>query len=700
MDIHCLLEEKLYTDRSGISEFRIVEEGTGRRFTARGFLHEIKIGTRIVLKGVSGPDGGGYISYGSAHTVVNTEEEAVSVLACAEGISEKTARMIIGELGIDVFGYLDRPDFFRELMKIPGIGPSKASALTTFLKKQACSNEDYAWLMGKGFPYLSAMQVIKERGTGAREYVLSDPYAPMYKEQACFEVCDAIAKEAGMDIWSLKRVRAIIRAVLETDAVGGNTRMPMEDFIRCCSRLSVWDGGTAIPDEVFSLVAFDSGCCTFGAHGEEYACLRKLKLAESSIVFDLTRLRASARRQGAASIKEIEEIEKETGITYNREQREVFGIFTHGGMAALTGYPGTGKTTVINGLIRHYEKICPDARILLCAPTGRAASRAGEASGRNGLTMHKAMKRTPYDNGGRQTEPLDYDFIIADEMSMCDTELFACFLSAVKSGATVLLAGDPDQLPSVGAGQVFRDLIRSGAIPVYRLTKLVRQEEASGIVRNARAALSGEEIREYRDFQIFVCTDKNTIAEQVIREAGKFPSMPLILSPVKKGTGGVYELNQKMQEKFKRSDRFVWINGVQFFFGDPVIMTHNNYKYGYYNGETGTFLRAEGGILSISLPGRILTLDISDASEMALAYALTVHRAQGTEANFCITVLPEEARHMVSRELLNTAFTRAKKTVTVIAAEREFGRHAQVNQVWRECGLAELLTDCLARTTD
>lgn len=691
MDIWCLLEQKIYMDKSGISEFCVVEEGRGKRFNARGFLYEVKTGERLVLKDVSGPDGEGNISYKSAYTVTSTAEEATFVLSCVDGISEKTARVIIEEFGTDVFGYLDRSDFIKDLLKVPGIGPSKAGAIVGFLRSKVSNNEDYAWLMAKGFPYLGAMQVIKEYGAGAKAYVLSDPYGPMYKKQACFEVCDAIAKESGMDAWADKRVRAVERTVLEADAAGGNTRMAMGDFLRRCSKLSVWDGGTAIPDEVLSVTAYDAGYCTYGPGGKEYVALRRLKTAEESIVADLKRLKVSCRCPGSPSIEEVERIGQEAGMVYNSEQKEVFQIFGYGGVAALTGYPGTGKTTVINGLIRYYTKACPDADILLCAPTGRAASRAGEVSGKEGLTMHKAMKRTPFDNGVRRQEMLEYDFIVVDEMSMCDTELFACFLSSVKSGTTVLLAGDPNQLPSVGPGQVFRDLIASGVIPVFRLTQLVRQDEASGITKNARAALAGEPLKEYPDFKISIDTDGESITDRVFKEAGAFPSMPLILSPVKSGEGGIYELNRKMQERFRKTDTPIWINGVRFYAGDPVIMTRNNYKHGYFNGEAGTLVRAKGGILIISLPGRTLALDISDASEMALAYAVTVHRAQGTEADYCITVLPEDAWHMASGELLNTAFTRAKKAMSVVAGRRALEYYGDVKLERRDCALPELL---------
>lgn len=690
MDIQCLLEQEIYTDRSGISEFRVVEEGTGKRYNARGFLHERKTGTRLVLKGVSGPDGGGNISYQSAHTVTSTEEEAAVVLSCADGISGKTARVIIGEFGADVSGYLDRPGFTADLMKVPGIGPSKAGAVISLLRSRVSSNEDYAWLMGKGFPYLGAMQVIKEHGAGAKAYVLSDPYGPMYRKQACFEVCDAIAMEGGMDIWDLRRAQAVEHTVLEAGAASGDTRMPMRDFLRRCSKLSVWDGGTAIPDEVLSIAAYDAGCCSYRRDSGEQASLKRLRRAEESIVRDLRRLMASRRFPGEPSMEEVEAAGREAGVEYNSEQKAVFRIFGQGGVAALTGYPGTGKTTVINGLIRHYAKACPDAGILLCAPTGRAASRAGEVSGKEGLTMHKAMKRTPFDDAARRQDPLEYDFIVADEMSMCDTELFACFLSSVRSGATVLLAGDPDQLPSVGPGQVFRDLIDSGRIPVFRLTELVRQDGASGIVKNARAALAGDPLKEYPDFRI-LRDEGMPIADRVLEEARKFPSMPLVLSPVKKGEGGVYELNRRMQERFRKTDAPIWINGARFYAGDPVIMTRNNYKNGYYNGEAGLLVRVEGGILTISLPGRMLALDISDASEMSLAYAVTVHRAQGTEADYCIAALPEEACHMASGELLNTAFTRARKAVTVVVSGRVLERRGEAVAERRDCALPELL---------
>lgn len=694
MDITCLLEERSYTDRSGISEFRVVEEGTGKRFTARGYLHDAKIGSMLLLKGVSGPDPNGNISYGSAHTVTATEEEAAVVLSCADGISAKIARLIIETLGTDVFGYMDTPGLAARLMKIPGIGPSKASAVVDLLGKQASSNEDFAWLMQQGFSYLGAMRAIREHGPGTKKYILSDPYGPMYRGQAPFEVCERIAQEAGMDAWAVERVRAVERAVLDANAAEGNTRMPMQDFLRRCSTLSVWDGGTAIPDEVLSVAAYDLGRCFFGEDGEEYASLKKYRRAEEAIVSGLRRLKASAHGLGEPTDADIAWIEQETGTTYNAQQRAVFQLFAHGGVAVLTGYPGTGKTTVINGLIRFYTRMRPDSAILLCAPTGRAASRAGEASGRDGLTMHKAMKKTPFGGPAVSATELDYGFIVVDEMSMCDTQLFASFLDAVKSGTTVLLAGDPDQLPSVGAGQVFRDLAESGAVPVYRLTELVRQEEGSGIVRNARAALAGEEIREYPDFQILRCNmDSDTAAELVVREAEAFPSMPLILSPIKEGPGGVYELNRVMQDRFAKPGKPVWINGTRFYAGDPVIMTHNNYKYGYFNGEAGTLVRADCGKLIITLPGRTVSLDIADASEVALAYALTVHRSQGTESDYCIIVLPEEARHMASRELLNTAFTRAKKAaVAIVPGRTSAGFRAGARQARRECGLAEMLS--------
>ena len=265
---------------------------------------------------------------------------------------------------------------------------------------------------------------------------------------------------------------------------------------------------------------------------------------------------------------------------------------------AITGFPGTGKTTLLNGLIRYITMREPDAKILLCAPTGRAASRMAEVSG----------------HAVRSTEPLEYRFIIADEMSMCDTDLCARFFSSVKSGAFVILTGDPDQLPSVGAGQVFRDLIASGAIPVCRLTMLMRQKEGSMIAINARGSLEGEVLREGSDFKI---------------------------------VQGVAMLNQRMQEQYRKSDISASINGIRFYVGDPVIMTHNNYNLEYFNGETGTVAAIGEGYLTVAFKDRSVTMELADATDVALAYAITVHRAQGTENDRCIVILPDGNRGTV-----------------------------------------------------
>lgn len=687
----CLFDRLVYTDKSGISEFYVVEEATGARIAARGYLHEMKVGMRLLLVGVTPPGDDGFVSYESAHTVIGTEEEAVLTLSCAERVSEKIARSIVQELGADVYSYLDYPDIFKKLLSVPGVGAYKADAVIRFLETQVSSNDDYVWLMGKGFCYTSAMQLIREHGRGTKDAVLAEPYEPLYKRRADFYLCDSVARENGEDIWSERRVHAIMQTVLEANTEEGNTRICMKDFVKRCVKTSLWNGGTAVPDEIISLYAYDWPACEVEiVDGVEWVYPKRLKQAEDSIAADIGRLCQSAVRLRLPEPEDFAQIEKQTGVTYNTEQRGAFRMFADGGLIILTGDPGTGKTTTVDGLIRYFLEIQPDAEILLCAPTGRAASRISEISGRNGLTMHKAMKLTPYDTAVRATKELEYDFIVVDEMSMCDVELFAYFLSSVKSGTTVLLTGDPDQLPSVGPGRVFRDLIDSGRLPVYRLKELVRQEEASGIVKNARAALAGEPVREYPDFRIILTPDDSALGEEAVLQAGQFSGLPLLLSPVKKGSGGTYALNRKMQGTFRKTEDSVHINGIRYYVGDPVIMTHNNYKYHYYNGETGVLTKIFNGSVTISLPGRYLTLDISDAADVALSYSVTIHRSQGTESGGCVVVLPEEAAHMASGELLNTAFTRAKDRVVLVTTEKALSRYTTSARAKpRECGLLQ-----------
>lgn len=687
-----LVETIYFTNTSGISEFLAVDMDDGSRVRMRGFLLRPKIGAKLCFEDLA-KDPDGCTVFKSTYLLLETREEASKVLCGADGISRKTADKIIDVCGINVPEYLKMPDIAKKLRSVPGLGPSKTAALTGFLKTQADHSDEFGWLTATGLTYSSATTLLKLHGASVREWVLKDPYQLLYARCADFKLCDRIAKAGGEDPWSPRRIRAILYAAVSKESKKGNTRCELDRILKECERASVWDGGTVVPQDLFSLYAYsDQRFRVTQSRESAYIASAKNDKAENSICGDVLRLKHSARKLIPLTDEEYARIEAAAGVKYNEEQALAFPILASGGIISITGFPGTGKTTLLNGLIRYITMREPDAKILLCAPTGRAASRMAEVSGRAGVTIHRAVHITPYDHAVRSTEPLEYQFIIADEMSMCDTDLCARFFSSIKSGTFVILTGDPDQLPSVGAGQVFRDLIASGAIPVCRLTMLMRQKEGSMIAVNARGSLEGDALREGTDFKIVQAEDEE-MADMAVRTCAKLPVMPLILSPVIGGPAGVARINQCMQERYRKSDISTSINGVRFYVGDPVIMTHNNYNLEYFNGETGTVAAIREGYLTVAFKDRSVTMELADATDVALAYVITVHRAQGTENDRCIVILPSYAYRMATGELLNTAFTRAKKDVLLIATKPSMDYHTTHGRgALRCCGLLDKLT--------
>lgn len=686
-----LIEKIFYTNLNGISEFQAIDMDGHEKVRMRGFLLSPKIGSKLCFDGI-GKDEDGCFTYQKSYSLIETADEAIRVLCGASGISKKTAAKIVEVCGNNVPEYLNSQGFRSKIAKIPGFGPAKTAALIAFLESQIDHSDEFAWLAAIGLPYTTSMSLLKEHGKAVKEWIQQNPYQLLYTKSVDFRLCDRLARMNDEDIWSARRIQAMIYATMRKEERNGNTRCRMDSLTKQCARLSVWNGGQEVPAELISLYAYNNQAFRITAERDDtYIALLRNDKAEESICADIARLKNGKRPIGKLAQEEYQTIEQETNIQYNAEQRAAFGMLADGGVMAITGFPGTGKTTLLSGLLRYIAMKNPKATVLLCAPTGRAASRMAEVSGCAGITMHRAVHITPYDTAVRSAEPLEYQFIIADEMSMCDTELCARFFSAVKSGTTVILTGDPDQLPSVGAGQVFRDIIASGAIPVCQLTRLMRQREDSMIASNARGSLEGEPLREGSDFTIR-CVEDEKMADTVVQACEAFESSPLILSPVIKGAAGIAAINRKMQERYRKSDIAAFINGTRFYVGDPVIMTHNNYTLQYFNGETGTIAEISNGRLVISFKDRMLSMELADANDMELAYAITVHRAQGTENKHCVIVLPSYAYRMATGELLNTAFTRAKEEVLLLTSDLAKDYHLKHGRgAMRCCGLQEKL---------
>lgn len=670
----------------GVFEFQLTKED--KKITAIGMAPKLKERRTYLLNGSFAYNG--QFRMKSLRCFTESREEAILILSHdIAGISEKTAEEIIRVIGSDPFGYEEtKGDLKKKLNGIRGIGEKKAEIIYDFLHKGAEENKLFYFLSELGTPYSSILSYIKDGKT--RKDLFNNPYLLM-RYDASFVLCDKIAMKYGCDPWDFKRIRAVIRHTLKRMENNGNTRMEFDKligYIQFYTRV-YGKSTTRIPENLASYFLFEERSAWILKDEEKtYVASRKLYDREREIADNLVRLLKTAKKNKEDLKPVIQDVERFHHISYNKEQKEVFNLLNTGGVSILLGGPGTGKTTVINGLVCAYRNLHPEGRILLCAPTGRAASRMAEVSGVEAKTMHKSMNLKWY-NDNFVVDPLTFDLIIVDEMSMCDTEIFAVFLSAIVSGATVLLTGDYEQLPSVGPGQVLRDLVVSKKLPIFRLTETIRQKKESMIIRNAQAILKGEPLLKGPDFHIQTMDDEAIL--KFIKEQKQDPNTQLMI-PIKKGKTGCDVCNRIIQNSFQFQDPGIYIDDICFHVHDRVIMNQNNYEYGYMNGDVGTIETIANGTLEIAFAGKTLRLRVKDCSGMTLSYALTVHKSQGAECDHVVLLLPKESICMAQRELLYTAITRAKKTVTIIESPGILNTyiHAEGKSI-RDCGLQTML---------
>ena len=402
---------------------------------------------------------------------------------------------------------------------------------------------------------------------------------------------------------------------------------------------------------------------------EVYVYEKAIWEEESQVITHIRRL--NTERKEIVMNPKISQIEQELGIIYNQKQKESFQLLQTSGVKILTGPPGSGKTATLRGLIRALELAYPDQKVVvkLSATTGRAAQVMSNSSGRAAETINKMLNIIPYDDklhGKNQNDPVEADLIIADEISMLGIKMASCLFSAIKTGSILLLVGDEDQLQSVEYGNVLQDLIESGCIEVCKLTEIMRQSGA--ICDNAGKINKGKHnLIEDASFRIHYCTEEN--AKKTLFSFMQKDSFQVI-SSVKKGTLGVYELNKEIQKRKNLRKKICLIyKGQLFYENDPVIMTETNYDKGYFNGDIGKIIGSDGQGVIVEFPKQVLHLGKEEYHDMELAYAITTHKCQGSEFDHVHVLLPRYPDNMLTRRILYTAITRAKKDIHLYVVE-------------------------------
>ena len=690
---------------------------------AAGVVGEVHIGETVQLEGRFET----HPTYGrqfKATACTTTMPQAVQDIRAylASGalpyIGPATAKKLVAMFGVDTLDVIaEHPE---QLTAVRGITEEKANAINQEFRRQFGAREVVTWLARYDISAARAMEVYRAFGPNTLNAITENPYLLCGEPlNLRFAQVDEMAANLQLPQESRLRVWAALLYVLRHNAGNGHTCLPRA---RLTATTSAFIGVEADTVEAeLSAAVSDSELYSCMLAGTEYIYLPDLYRAEEDIAFrlaDLTKHPATPPRDLERS---IDTLEKAQGFAYAPRQREAIRQALTSSVLVLTGGPGTGKTTTVNAILALFEHQAD--RVALCAPTGRAAKRLAELTGRKASTIHRLLE-VDYSGGvvrfiHNEKNLLRCDVVILDEMSMVDVKLFQSLLSALKHGCRIIMVGDADQLPSVGPGNILGEAIRSGVVPTVCLTEIFRQAAQSRIVSNAHRIVEGqlpENGGKEDDFffiraggmacQQLVC---DLVASRLPASYGLDPVRDIqVLCPTKLGPSGTRQLNPRLQAMLNppaRQKPEIKNGETIFRLGDKVMQVRNNYDIpferdggeagvGAFNGDIGIVVAVEPGqrTLKVQMDDRKLTYTPEHLNELEIAYAVTVHKSQGSEFPAVVMPVSEVPEKLCYRNLLYTGVTRARRlcvlpgqSATVAAMVRN------VRQNLRYSGLSELL---------
>ena len=718
MDGRCTIDGTIQhvifqNEENGYTVLRLVT-GDGEAVTVVGTIPCAAPGENLIVTGhwVSHPVHGDQVQAGQVERhMPTTENEILDYLSSGviKGIGPATADRLVQRFGVNTLAVLeDEPE---ELAKIRGVTPRRAREICESYRYVTGMRRLLEFLTLNDLPLVLAVQLYRHYGPGALERVKENPYLlvdEMYGVD--FAVMDQIALSMGMAGDSSRRMEAAVLFELSHNLNNGHIFLPRDKLIGAASQLI-----DCPPDlmeaALDNLIARGAVKCQRVAKVE--ACyLRRLYEAEIHVTEKLERmLQCQADRMDyvASRTDEIlEQIEAEQAVIYAPAQRRAVELAARQGVVLLTGGPGTGKTTSVRGILAMLDRM--GCTTMLMAPTGRAAKRLGELCGREAQTIHRALGMVWRDDTGEvsfqknEKEPLEAEAVIVDEMSMVDLPLMSALLAAMKDGCRLVMVGDPDQLPSVGPGNVFGDLIRSGRVETVHLTEIFRQAEASAIVRAAHAVNQGKlpDLKNHPDGDFFFMRRRDPLAAvdlvvelcrtRLPQNMGVESGQIQVLCPTRRGEWGTWALNQALQAALNppgpEKRQKVW-GEVVFRTGDRVMQVRNNYDVlwvrndgvtgsGIFNGDVGVVedIDPGGELLSIRFDDRTATYTADMLSELELAYAVTVHKSQGSEYRAVVLAALPAAPALMVRGVLYTGITRARELLVVVGDDAALGRMA------------------------
>ena len=663
--------------------------GKEQKVNVTGTLGEIQIGVHICAEGDFEET-----KYGPTFRIREWKEERPSDI---EGIRKYLASGLIKNIGpvfadaiVAAFGektldILDNDP--QQLREVKGIGRKRVDSVITAVQEHKELREIMVWLKRYDVPNGLAVKIYKQYEGNAIDILEENPYRLADDIGGVgFKKADGVAKLIGIAPTSPFRIRSGILAVLKDAAEQGNTCLPVHDLQdRACGAdyLNVEPRyfSETLSDPLFidTEIIIDD---------QEMVYLPRYHYAEKYIAKKITALLA-AHASMFDDEPDTDRLQKTTGLTYSDEQINAVREALNQGVLVITGGPGTGKTATTNAIISELET--RKKRILLAAPTGRAAKRMNEVTRRPASTIHRLLEYGQDGFARNEDNPLDADVVIIDETSMIDTLLMNHLLKAIRLGSALILVGDVDQLPSVGAGCVLRDLIDSEALPVVRLTKIYRQAEASRIITNAHRINGGGmpllDNAPGSDFK-FIHSDNPTeisawVTDLVCRQIEAVDGIPTkdiqVLCPMRRDWDPIASttLNKALQSMLNAGGEVALQRGDETLrVGDKIMQVRNNYDKDIFNGDTGRITEAyqpgrpDGAVLRACIDGRFLDLTRKECDDLELAYACTIHKSQGSEYPAVVMPIHESEYIMLKRNLLYTGVTRAKKLCVLVGTPK------------------------------
>ena len=689
----------------------------GQTVTVVGTIPKPSVGERLLVTG----RWSSHQSYGKQfeaefleRLMPQTETEILSYLSSRtiKGIGPVTATRIVRRFGAQTLQIMEQEP--HRLAEISGISPAKAKDIGEAFRLQVGMRQLMEFFALHHLPAELAVRTYKLYGESTIDLLYDDPYLLMDDGlEAPFGAVDRFAIELGINGDDPRRVEAGILFELNYNLTAGHSFLPEEKLATATAQLlsvetqTVYEGlnrlaeGERLVRDALAGITIDYLPSLYEA--ELYTCRRLSELAKKSFPPNPHWERILRKTQ------------QENGITYSPQQQQAIEEAMTSGLLLITGGPGTGKTTILNGILSLFSQM--QLRCLLAAPTGRAAKRLTEVTGEDASTIHRLLEAGIDPHTGKmyfgrdEDNPLKADVVIVDEMSMVDIQLLHHLLKAIPQGKRLILVGDPDQLPPVGPGFPFADCLRSNTLPSIRLTEIFRQAQESLIVMNAHRVNSGEmpELRSRSsDFFFLPCRSEEQVAQTIcalcttrLPNNMGIPSDQIqVLTPTRKGSVGTWGLNTLLQSQLnppspnKKERKF---GDFSFREGDRVMQIRNNYDImwkkcdgsavgsGIFNGDIGTVseINAATETITVIFDDREAEYDFTQLNELEPAYAMTVHKSQGSEYRAVVLAAWNGSPYLLSRSILYTAITRARETLIIVGREETVSAMTQNAKVGR-----------------